>query len=36
MNKETIQKSFKKNDLETSKIILCKLIKHYSYDSIVD
>ena len=36
MSKEAIQKSFKKNDLETSKLILCKLIKHYSYDSIVD
>ena len=36
MNKEIIHKSFKKNDLNTSKIILCKLIKHYSYDSIVD
>ena len=36
MNKEKKHNSFKKNDLETSKLILCKLIKHYSYDSIVD
>jgi hypothetical protein len=36
MNKDKIHKSFKKNDLETSKLILCKLIKHYSYDSIVE
>ena len=36
MNKEKIQKSFKKNDLETSRLILGKLIKHYSYDSIVE
>ena len=36
MSKEKNEKSLKKNDLETSKLILCKLIKHYSYDSIVD
>ena len=36
MNKEKIPKPHKKNDLATSKIILCKLIKHYSYDSIVN
>ena len=36
MNKEKIQKQNKKNDLETSKAILCKLIKYYSYDSIVN
>ena len=36
MIKAKIHKSFKKNDLETSKLILYKLIKHYSYNSIVD
>jgi len=36
MNKEKLPKPHKKNDLATSKIILCKLIKHYSYDSIVN
>ena len=36
MNEENNQKSNKIKDLQTSKIILCKLIKHYSYNSIVD
>ena len=36
MIREKIHKSLKKNDLQTSKLILYKLIKHYSYDSIVD
>ena len=33
---DNIQKSNKIKDLQTSKIILSKLIKHYSYNSIVD
>ena len=36
MNEEKNQLSKKIKDLQTSKIILCKLIKHYSYNSIVD
>ena len=35
-DEENIQKSNRLKDLQTSKIILCKLIKHYSYNSIVD
>ena len=36
MNPENNQLSNKLKDLQISKIILCKLIKHYSYNSIVD
>ena len=38
MNEEKtpISLSNKLKDLQTSKLILCKLIKHYSYNSIVD
>ena len=36
MNPENTQLSNKLKDLQISKIILCKLIKHYSYNSIVD
>ena len=36
MSIENIQLSNKMKDLQISKIILCKLINHYSYNSIVD
>ena len=36
MTEEAIQTSMKNNDLQKSKMILYKLIKHYSYNSIVD
>ena len=36
MLEESNQKLNRLKDLQTSKIILCKLIKHYSYNSIID